>query len=167
MNLFVPPGVEFKYFPTHVTNWKGCIRTFETKEKYTVKMTMKATSTRYDIADFYNGNDTSAASGISHFDAVGNGKMTTTVMSWGRQLTVVLLQSERFVQYASVTSVPQKVNDCSFEDGWCGWHNYEDDLVAERKLWEVYTCSSKRHGRFNGQERDHTYERGTGNYDTL
>jgi len=59
------------------------------------------------------------------------------------------------------------VNDCSFEDGWCGWHNYEDDLVAERKLWEVYTCSSKRHGRFNGQERDHTYERGTGNYDTL
>jgi len=30
---------------------------------------------RYDIADFYNGNDTSAASGISHFDAVGNGKV--------------------------------------------------------------------------------------------
>ena len=30
------------------------------------------------------------------------------MMSWGQQLTVVVLQSERFVQYASVTSVLQK-----------------------------------------------------------
>ena len=76
--LFVTPGVEFKYFPTLASHWEGCVRTFKTKEKYAIKVVMKATSRNYyesDTAYFYNGNDTSAASRISRFRADWNGKV--------------------------------------------------------------------------------------------
>ena len=81
-NLFVYPGEEFKYFPTHVTNWQGCVRTFETKEKYAIKVTMKATRLDYytsNTADFYNGYDTSAASRISQYTSDWNGQVS---MQW-------------------------------------------------------------------------------------
>ena len=76
-DLFVPPGVEFKYFPTLASNWAGCVRTFKTKEKYAIKVTMKATrrSGYSDTAYFYNGNETSVASRISRFTADWNGKV--------------------------------------------------------------------------------------------
>ena len=54
------------------------------------------------------------------------------------------------------------MNDCSFEKGWCGWHNYEDELEVERKRWVVYNCSSKMYREFIGLEKDQTYEGGTG-----
>ena len=51
------------------------------------------------------------------------------------------------------------VSDCSFEDGWCGWHNY-DDLLATRQPWLMYDCNTNTHGEFNGLGSDVTFSGG-------
>ena len=53
------------------------------------------------------------------------------------------------------------MNDCAFEDGWCGWHNYEDLLATERQQWLMYNCSSNRHADFRGLGSDVTFAGGT------
>ena len=69
-NMFIKPGEEHKFFPTRATDWKGCIRRFETEERYAVKVTMRAETTDYYgvlTAEFYDGADVDIKSRISQF----------------------------------------------------------------------------------------------------
>ena len=69
-DMFIKHGEEYKFFPTRATGWKGCIRRFETEERYSIKVTMKAeTSNYYGVltADFYEGPDVDIARRISRF----------------------------------------------------------------------------------------------------
>ena len=52
------------------------------------------------------------------------------------------------------------VSDCTFEDGWCGWHNY-DELLATRQTWLIYNCSSNKHFEFKGLGSDVTFAGGS------
>ena len=69
-NMFIKPGEEYKFFPTRATDWKGCIRRFETEERYSIKVIMKTETTNNNgvlTAEFYDGSDVDIKSRISRF----------------------------------------------------------------------------------------------------
>ena len=53
-------------------------------------------------------------------------------------------------------------NDCSFEDGWCGWHNADIGPAPDRHQWRLYNCNSNKYGEFRGLQSDVTFAGGTG-----
>ena len=69
-NMFIKHGVEYKFFPTRATNFEGCIRRFETEERYVIQLTMRAETTSYYgvlTAEFYEGTDVDIGNRISQF----------------------------------------------------------------------------------------------------
>jgi len=70
VNMFVKPGVEYKFFKSSASYWSGCIRRFETTERYAIRLTMKAETTSYYAvlaADFYDGIDVDIKNRIGQF----------------------------------------------------------------------------------------------------
>ena len=76
VNMFVKPGVDYKFFPLSASYWSGCIRRFETEERYAIRLTMKAETTSYSAvlaADFYEGNNVDIKNRIGQFKVYSEG----------------------------------------------------------------------------------------------
>ena len=77
VNMFVKPGVEYKFFKSSASYWSGCIRRFETEERYAIRLTMKAETTSYYAvlaADFYDGNHVDIKNRIGQFKVYRKGR---------------------------------------------------------------------------------------------
>lgn len=53
-------------------------------------------------------------------------------------------------------------NDCTFETGQCGWHNYDDIFDDVRGQWFIYNSSSQLYNTFCGLEKDVNFPLTTG-----
>ncbi len=54
------------------------------------------------------------------------------------------------------------MNDCSFEEGDCDWHKFDDLFSVERGEWKWYAAANKNASLFKGLDRDTTFPSGYG-----
>ena len=74
-DMFIRHGEEYRFFPMRATDWKHCVKRFETEEKYSIVVTMKAASDDGVLAaEFYEGTEAVHTKMINRFSGAQVGR---------------------------------------------------------------------------------------------